>query len=108
MHKTIVHAQESCACTTLLGMHNTLVRALGQGTQGPGTKPGARDQAWDPKRQLGRSQALDRRVVHAQESCACTRILCMYYACRTCSKPKYETQTMVSENMKIRARNSTE
>ena len=41
-------------------MHNTLEHALGQGTQGPGTKPGAR---------------MHKSVVHAQESCACTRIL---------------------------------
>ena len=58
MHKILVHAQDSCACTTLLCMHNPLVHAPGQGTQGPGTKSGARDQAWDPKRQ--RSRAWDR------------------------------------------------
>ena len=74
-------------------MHDTLVHALSQGTQGPGTKPGAGDQAWDPKRPLGRSKALDRCLfgsqawslapgfpgsVHAQECCACTRVLCMH------------------------------
>ena len=36
MHKILVHAQDSCACTTLLCMHNTLVHAL----EGPGTKAG--------------------------------------------------------------------
>ena len=40
MHKILVHAQDSCACITLLCMRNTLVHALGQGAQGPGTKPG--------------------------------------------------------------------
>ncbi len=34
--KILVHAQDSCACTTLLCMHNTLVHAL----EGPGTKAG--------------------------------------------------------------------
>ena len=34
--KSLVHAQDSCACTTLLCMHNTLVHAL----EGPGTKAG--------------------------------------------------------------------
>ena len=36
MHKILVHAQHSCASTTLLCMHNTLVHAL----EGPGTKAG--------------------------------------------------------------------
>ncbi len=38
MHKILVHAQDSCACTTLLCMHNTLVHAL----EGPGTKAGTK------------------------------------------------------------------
>ena len=81
--KIPVHAQDSCACTTLLCMHYTLVHALGQGTQGPGTKPVARDQAWDPKRrgpgpwplawQPGSlAQCMHKSVVHAQ------RVLCMH------------------------------
>ena len=36
MHKILVHAQDSCVCTALLCMHNTLVHAL----EGPGTKAG--------------------------------------------------------------------
>ena len=71
--KILVHAQDSCARTTLLCMHNTLVHAL----------EGARAQGQDPKR--ARVQCLGpawflrmhRSVVHAQECCACTRILCM-------------------------------
>ena len=68
IHKrSLVHAQHSRACS------------------GPGN-PGARD----PKRQLGRSQALDRCLFgslapgvpgpgHAQECCACTRdLLCIH------------------------------
>ena len=38
MHKILVHAQRSCACTKVLCMHNSLV-------------------GWDPKSALGRSQA---------------------------------------------------
>ena len=57
----LVLAQDSCACTTLLRMHNTLVHAL----EGPGTKAGTQKKA-------------PPRVVHAQECCACTRILCMH------------------------------
>ena len=66
MHNTLVHAQLSCACTG-----------------------GARDQTWDPKRP--RPRAWDRPsclfgsqawslapAVHAQECCACTRVLCMH------------------------------
>ena len=37
--KILVHAQDSCACTTLLCMHNTLVHAL----EGPGPKAGVRN-----------------------------------------------------------------
>ena len=59
MHKILVHAQDSCACTTLLCMHNTLVHAL----EGPGTK------------------ARTQKIAGGQESCACTRILAFY----TCS-----------------------
>ena len=41
MHKILVHAQDSCACTTLFCMHNTLVHAL-VGTQKKrwGVRPG--------------------------------------------------------------------
>ena len=90
MHKVLVHAQDSCACTRFLCMHNTLVHAQ-HSCACTGNDQG-----------LGRSQALDPRpfwvpglvpgpwlvpwplgslaqcVVHAQECCACTRILCMH------------------------------
>ena len=36
-----MHAQDSCACTTLLCMHNTLVHAL----EGPGPKAGTQEKA---------------------------------------------------------------
>ena len=69
MHKILVHAQPSCACTTLLCMQ--------------------RNQAWDPKRARSRAwdrpsclfgslahgslaQSMHKRVVHAQE------IFCVY------------------------------
>jgi len=83
MHKILVHAQDSCACTTLLCMHNTPVHAL----DGPGTK--ARTQT---KRQprvrpraavllLGPSigpwprQCMHKSVVHAQECCKQTPVV---------------------------------
>ena len=85
MHKILVHAQDSCACTTLLCMHNALVHALeGPGSRpwtqkgsgpGPGTGPaaflGPRPGPWP-------LQCMHKSVVQAQECCACTRILCMH------------------------------
>ena len=58
MHKILVHAQDSCACTTVLCMHNTLVHAL----EGPGTKAGTQ------KKAAARPWA--QNLVHAQESWA--------------------------------------
>ena len=87
--KILVHVQDSCACTTILCMHNTLVHAL----EGPGTKAGTRNKtaagpAWGrllfcwipalvpgPSRACTRVLSVRKSVVHAQESCACTRIL---------------------------------
>ena len=86
--KILVHAQDSCACTTLLCVINTLVHAL----EGPGTKAGTQKKeppragpeaffCWVPALVPGPSSACTRvlcmhkSVVHAQESCACTRIL---------------------------------
>ena len=86
--KILVHAQDSCACTTLLCMHNTLVHAL----EGSGTKAGTQKKqppraglaavfCWVPALVPGPSSACTRMlcmhksVVHAQKSCACTRIL---------------------------------
>ena len=74
-----VYTKESLVyARDLLCMHNTLVHALGQGTQGPGLTKGA-DQAWDrPKRlfwPLGfLAQSMHKSVVHAHEiSCVYTR-----------------------------------
>ena len=81
----LVHAQHSCACTTLLCMH-----WRGQGPRpGPNKKtpPRAGPTAlfcWVPALVPGPSSACTRVlcmykiVVHAQESFACTRILCMH------------------------------
>ena len=79
MHKILVHAQHSCACTTLLCMH----------WRGQGSRPGPKKK--QPPRAgpaaafcLGPGlgpwplQCMHKSVVHAQESCACTRILCMH------------------------------
>ena len=83
--KVLVHAQDSCACTTHLCMHNTLVHAL----KGRGRKAGTQKKtAAGPARggcfSLGPGlgpwplQCMHKTVVHAQECCACTRILCMH------------------------------
>ena len=84
-HKILVHAQHSCACTTLLCMHWR--------GQGPRPRPNNKTDAgparrgcfcWVPALVPGPSSACTRvlcihkSVVHAQESCACTRILCIY------------------------------
>ena len=66
MHKILVHAQHSCACTTLLCMH----------WRGQGPRPGPNKKAAAPgPRPL---QCIHKSVVHAQECCACTRILCTH------------------------------
>ena len=66
VHKILVHAQHSCACTTLLCMHWAR-EPRGQGpSQGPGTRPLAWSLAPGSPGPL-----------HAQECCACTRVLCM-------------------------------
>ena len=72
MHKILVHAQNSCACTTLLCMH-----WRGQGpTPGPNKKAAA-----GPARGgcffVGSRWSLA-PPVHAQECCACTKVLCMH------------------------------
>ena len=83
--KILVHAQDSCACTTLLCMHNTLVHALEE----PGPKAGTQKKsAAGPARGgcfcLGPGigpwplQCMHKTVVHAQDCCACTGILCMH------------------------------
>ena len=74
MHKILVHAQDSCACTTLLCMHNTLEHAL----EGPGTKARPQKKRWGSG--LGQRfllgpglgpwplQCMHKSVAHAQES----------------------------------------
>ena len=91
--KTCHKSQDSCACTSFLCMHNTLVHAQ----HSCACTGGARDQGRDPKKALGSglrqrffgSQpwslapqvhargvlCMHKSVVHAQETCACTRIL---------------------------------
>ena len=70
MHKTLVYAQDSCVCTALLCMHNTLVHAL----EGAGTKAGTQQKSAVG---LARGGVLfcAQNLVHAHEACACTRIL---------------------------------
>ena len=76
-------AQDSCACTRFLCMHNTLVHAQ----HSCACTGGARDQGRDPK-QISRPGPDPRLFfcwvlalvppVHAQECCECTRTLCMH------------------------------
>ena len=79
MHKILVHAQHSCACTTLLCMH-----WRGQGRRpGPNRKAAAclsRGGCFFLGHGLGPwpLQCMHKGVMHAQECCACTRILCMH------------------------------
>ena len=85
------YAQDSCACTRFLCMHNTLVHAQ----HSCACTGGARDQGQDPKKTAapGRTrgcfvlgpgrvpwplQCMHKSVAHAQECCACTRILRMH------------------------------
>ena len=77
-----IHKRISCVyARDLLCMHNTLVHALGHGTQGPGTQQGswAGPRLWTAAflgpRPLGSlAQSMHKSVVHAQEiSCVYTR-----------------------------------
>ena len=70
----LVHAQHSCACTTLLCMH----------CRGQGPRPGPNKKAAAPRAGPG-GRFFDGSwpwalapPVHAQECCACTRVLCMH------------------------------
>ena len=72
-HKILVHAQHSCACTTLLCMH----------WRGQGPRPGPNEKAAaGPAR--GGCFFVESRPwamappVHARECCAYTRVLCMH------------------------------
>ena len=80
IHLLCIHKRISCVYTRdLLCMHNTLVHALGQGTQGPGPKQGAA-WTWDrPKRPFWALAPGFPGPEHAQECCACTReLLCAH------------------------------
>ena len=103
MYKILVHAQDSCAGTTLLCMHNTLVHALegpGPTKKQPRVRPGAAafllSPGLDPwPLQCMHKSVVAKSVVHAQESCACTRILCMHKNL-VCSPKMAEKQIVVS------------
>ena len=101
MHKVLVHAQHSCACTTFLCMHRR-----GQGPR-PGPKrkrrrsgPGRRFVVgpglgpW-PLRSCTRVLCIHKSVVHAQACCACRRILCMHN--------NLDKQTVTSSYEQLRA-----
>ena len=69
MHK--IHAQHSCACTTLLCMH----------WRGQGPRPGPKKSAGPgrtPSALFGSGPWALAPPVHAQECCACTRVSCMH------------------------------
>ena len=71
MHKILVHAQHSCACTTLLCMH----------WRGQGPRPGPKKSAGPgrtPSAFFGSRPWALAAPVHAQECSACTRVLCMH------------------------------
>ena len=97
MHKILVHAQHSCACTTLLCMH----------WKGQGPRPGPKQKA--PPRagpaapfSLGPGhdpwplQCMHKIVVHAQECCACTKVLCMHKNLVHAQESWAQTQTSVA------------
>ena len=79
MHKILVHAQHSCACTPLLCMHWRGPRPGPKTSAGPGPDP--RRFFWvlalgpGPSSACTRVLCMHKSVVHAQDSCACTRIL---------------------------------
>ena len=89
MHKILVHAQHSCACTTPLCLHWAREPRGQAPSQGPGTRPATQKGSGPgpgtgPAALLGPRpgpwplQCMHKSVVHAQECCACTRILCMH------------------------------
>ena len=81
IHLLCIHRRISCVYTRdLLCMHNTLVHALGQGPQGPGTQkrrgPGP---GTGPALFVGSLAPGVPGPQHAQEWCACTRdLLCIH------------------------------
>ena len=72
MHNSLVHAHHSCACT---GGARDQGRDPTKSAAGP-----ARGGVlfWVPALVPGPPQCILKSVVHAQECCACTRILCMH------------------------------
>ena len=83
VYTRILSTQDSCACTRFLCMHYTLVRAQ----HSCACTGGARDQGRDPTKSAGGPAWASvlfgsppwslAPPVHAQECCACTRVLCM-------------------------------
>ena len=82
IHLLCIHKRISCVYTRdLLCMHNTLVHALGQGPQGPGTQkrrwagPGPWTAPFLGSWPMGSlAQSMHKSVVHAQEiSCVYAR-----------------------------------
>ena len=97
-----IHKRISCVYTRdLLCMHNTLVHALGQGTQGPGTQkgsgpgPGTGPAAFLGPWSLGSlAQSMHKSVVHAQEiSCIHRRFFCVYTRDPLCRHKRSLVQT---------------
>ena len=73
MHKILVHAQHSCACTTLLCIH----------WRGQGPRPGPKQKTAGPGRTyscflFGSQPWSLAPPMHGPECCACTRVLCMH------------------------------
>ena len=77
IHLLCIRKRISCVYTRdLLCMHNTLVHALGLGTQRPGTQKGrwAGPRSWTAPFLGSLAQSMQKSVVHAQEiSCVYTR-----------------------------------
>ena len=105
--KILLRAQDSCACTTLLCMHTTLVHAQHScactGPGNPGARPGTQKGSWAGPRpwtaaflgprpgpwplawSLGSlAQCMHKSLVRAQECCACTRILGLQRPAKAC------------------------
>ena len=70
MHKILVYAQHSCACTALLCMHWRGDPNKNRRGSGPGRLLFFASRPWALA-----LQCMHKSVVHAQESCACTRVL---------------------------------
>ena len=95
MHKILVHAQHSCACTTLLCFLLQTLFFLKKNAGGR-TMPSNRGLCSGP-----RFLCMRKILVHAQHSCACTTLLCFCFSvlCRLkshCDRPKYTRRLCIS------------